>query len=514
MRIKSRLAKTIITIILALPATAALAQNDSIVPMEVELADEPAIIIGSMKVTLSDAIKTAIEKNHDLLSGAYDLAMSDSDYSKYLSKYSAFFQAEGGVTKLKNPELYWSDDPIERKSTDISASLSKTFESGTTLSGGYSQSISRNKWAFTGAPDNIYSPFFFASIQQELLKNSFGYTDRRQQKILKNAAKMGENQIKYALSVIVVGVIADYWDLVVKKIQMNNSRLMLRETKRVRNIVSGNVRLGLSEKFILNYWNALVASSEANLAGSEQRYRDSLRKFLQDVNLDTKNTLEGKAVLSNKFVKIDEEESLKTAFEKRVDYNNALLTLENARYQLEIYSNNALPSLTGKVTVSTGDSVGDLDESYDNTMSLKYPKIDARVALTYPLNDTAQKTNERNARWGVKQSEHQLDKYKRIVKDDIKSRIEQISTNYNLYQKAKEGRFQAQTYYMRLLSSLRRGRFTASDVREGLDGLISSREAELQTLVLYNVSLLQFKVSKNVLFEEFGIDINKHLPKK
>ena len=67
---------------------------------------------------------------------------------------------------------------------------------------------------------------------------------------------------------------------------------------------------------------------------------------------------------------------------------------------------------------------------------------------------------------------------------------------------------------MRLLSSLRRGRFTASDVREGLDGLISSREAELQTLVLYNVSLLQFKVSKNVLFEEFGIDINRYLPKK
>jgi len=513
MRLTKKLTMTLLILMVATSYSWA-QKNGKISPMEVELADEPAIIIGEYKVTISEAIKTAIEKNRDLLSGAYDLAMTDSDYKRYLAKYSTIFQAEGGITTVKNPELYWADYPKTQKSTDISASLAKNFETGTTLSAGYSQSIFRNKWANPAYPKNVYQPQFFASIQQELMKNSFGYTDRREQKMLKNAKKIGDNQIKYGLSVIVVGVIADYWDLVVKKIHMNNSNLMLRETKRVRNIVAGNVRLGLSEKFMLNYWNALVSSSEASLASAQQNYRDALRKFLQDINMDPETTLEGKAILSDKFVIINQEEALKTAFAKRVDYNNALLQLENAKYQFEIYRNHALPSLKGSVTASTGDYVDDFDESYQNTMSLKYPRVDARVTFTYPLNDTNQKTNERNAQWQLKQQELQVNKYKRIVKDEIKSRTEQISTNYKLYKKAQQGRYQAQAYYTRLLRSLRRGRFTASDVRDGLDGLINSREAELQTLVLYNISLLQFKVSKNVLFEDFGIDVNKYIPKK
>lgn len=503
------------TLILLFTITGSLwSQNNKITPMEVILADEPAIILGKTKITVASAVRDALKANHDLMTGTYDMAMADSDYQRYRSKYSPIFQAEGGITHTKNPELYWSEEPKETQSNDLSASISKYFQSGTTISGGYSQTTSRHEWDNNVSPESTYSPSVFASIQQEFMKNAFGYNDRRELKILKNNAKMQKNNVAFNLSVVVVGVIIDYWDTVIRRIHLSNSELMLRETKRVRNIVAGNVKLGLSERFLLNYWNALVVNSEANLDSARQEYKNSLRNLLQELNYPAGYIQTGKPVLSNKLIELDEEKILKVAFEKRVDYNNAVMNLKNARHNLEIQNNNALPSLTGNVSVTSRDYNGDSGEAYGNTGSFDKPIIDARITMTYPLNDTQQKVNERNAKWQIKQAELQLKKHKRSVKDEIRTRIETIRTNYKLYKKASKARVQAEIYYTRLLRSLRRGRFTASDVRDALDGLINSREAELRNLVMYNISLFELKVAKNAVFDDYKIDITKFMPKK
>jgi hypothetical protein len=56
--------------------------------------------------------------------------------------------------------------------------------------------------------------------------------------------------------------------------------------------------------------------------------------------------------------------------------------------------------------------------------------------------------------------------------------------------------------------------FTAANVRDALDSLVNSKEQELRLLVAYNASLLEFEVSKNQLFETYGIDVEKYIPKE
>jgi outer membrane protein TolC len=187
--------------------------------------------------------------------------------------------------------------------------------------------------------------------------------------------------------------------------------------------------------------------------------------------------------------------------------------MENARLQLDIAENSALPSLTGEVTVSSSDYNTEMGESYSNTASGENPSIEGRIKMTWPLDNRDQKISERNARWSLEQSKHEVDKYRRLVKDDVTSKIEKIKTNYNLYEKAKEARVEAETYYRSMLVSLRRGRFTAAAARDALDSLISSREQELSMLVHYNASLLDFEVAKNELFETYDIDVESYIPK-
>jgi hypothetical protein len=82
-----------------------------------------------------------------------------------------------------------------------------------------------------------------------------------------------------------------------------------------------------------------------------------------------------------------------------------------------------------------------------------------------------------------------------------------------VYLKAIEARRQSELFYQGMLTNLRRGKITSAVAKNGLDALVQSREQELQALVGYNISLLQFDVARNVLFEKYKIDVDKYIPK-
>ena len=150
--------------------------------------------------------------------------------------------------------------------------------------------------------------------------------------------------------------------------------------------------------------------------------------------------MQEKAILQNRLPEINSEEAIKTAFMKRADYLNAVRNLENAKLQLDIDGNNALPSLKGSVKVSSMDLNQSTGDSITNTSTGKYPSYEARLTMSYPIEDSDQKVSERNSRWKVEQAKFQLDKSSRVVKDDISSKIEKINTNHKLYEKSKRGK--------------------------------------------------------------------------
>ena len=244
-----------------------------------------------------------------------------------------------------------------------------------------------------------------------------------------------------------------------------------------------------------------MASANANVTQAEQNYRKALRLFYRDINVDGSITMEERIILSDKLPEINTDEAIKRAFEKRVDYLNAVRMLENARLALEMDENNSLPSLKGSVSASSMDlNTESSADAYSNVADRKYHKYEAKLSMSYPLDDTNQKADERNAGWKVEQSKKKLETARREVKDDVTTKIENINAGYELYSQAKEARKQAELYYNNILLNMKRGRFAASSVRDAMDGLVKTREMELQLLVMYNASLIEFEVSKKRAF--------------
>jgi outer membrane protein TolC len=490
-------------------------------PIKIELSDEPAIILGAMKITLSQAIEWAVKQNYDVLAVSYDVAMIDTMYKQYQKKFDPVLSAQVGGNYVQLPPSQQSFVGIKRGSVNAGASIYKSFESGTTIAAGVNhewydttrKSGLAGIFSSMGGPATAHTPSVFVSIQQELLRNSFGINDRDTDKILKNATKMQKEAIIQLLSLVVVGVIGEYWKTVNDKVLLENTELQVRETKKVRDITARNAGYGLADDYTLNMYNSMLAGAEAKMAMARKNYRESLRGFLTTINMDENMDVTGTAVFSNKYPAINVEEALKTAYEKRADYQNALLAVENAKLGLRVASNSTLPSLIAEVNGKTLGENRNFAESYGEVGQFQYPAVEGKLKMTYPLGEMDTYIQARNARFKLKQSQLQLDKSKREVKDSILNSVDNIEAMYRLYQKAMEARKQSELFYQGMLRDLRLGRLNSAIAKNGLDALVQSREMELQSLVGYNISLLQFDVARNILFEKYNIDVDKYMPK-
>ncbi|MBN1497211.1 MAG: TolC family protein [Spirochaetes bacterium] len=490
--------------------------------IKIEYADEPAIVLGAMRITLGQAIEFAVKQNHDLLAAAYDVAMVDTAYNQFQKKFAPVLSANAGASYAQLPSS--QSTFYGKKATQVGAGVGiyKNFSSGTTVAAGYKHEYLSKKMSdsfgsqlFSGmsGPAHPHKPEIYLMVQQELLKNSFGINDRKIDKILKNAMTMQKEAMIMLLSMVVVNVVSDYWTTVVAKVSLENAGLQVRETKKVRDITARNARYGLADDFQLNLYNAMLAGAEAKLLMARTQYRQSLRNFLSTINMDESLDVTGTAVFSNRYQPVDVEEALKTAYEKRADYRAAVMQLENAKLSLEMAKNNSLPSLNAVVQGKVSGENNSFGGSYGDIMQFKYPAIQGNLQMSYPIGDKEVYAAERNARFKVKQSEIELDKIKRGVRDNILESTDYIEATFQCYQKAVEARKQSELAYQGMLRDLRLGRLNSAIVKNTLDALIATRDAELSSVVGYNQSVLFFDVARNILFEKYNIDVDKYIPK-
>ena len=496
--------------------TKASTEAPELVKPDVKKASEASFNIGGVNLSIQDAINIVLDKNLTLQAAKYDVVMSDSAARKLNKKYAPTISAEG-------QHLNFSDAPFASNSKGNQYNgyigISKLFETGTTVGGGY-----RYQQLHTEAGPNFlggYSPAttstfngYFINVQQELLKNSFGYADRKMEKI---AQKQAEGQRAYTinlLSGLVVQALTDYWQVTIQKFALENARLEEKSNRQVRAIVARNVSFGLGETYDLNNYNARVANSQAKVAMTEQSLKNATRKLLRTVNMPVDTKIEGITNLVDVLPELDSNAALKAAMEKRVDFKNAKVELEVAELQTDLYGNQALPSLSAYFNlVSQGTNQFIQFPGVPIASALQSPQWQVGVKASYPLWDEEVKTNQRNAGMQLSQSRIKMQNIEQEIRDDVLTRLENVRLTFEIFQTSRTSRKESEAFYNRMLARTRTGKLNFQLVGQALEAMVANRQRELEALVNYNISLLQFDLAKNEIFERYGVNVEKILEK-
>ncbi|MDH5654823.1 MAG: TolC family protein [Spirochaetia bacterium] len=475
------------------------------------------------RLTLEEIVQLVLENNTMVRIQKLELVKSDTELMKDESKYAPILGMGYQGSQRKDKPLPSSVFSGTKTYTDrYYANISKLFSSGTYFqlevsdtrfdSNAGESFLAQSSFAGSLAQPPLHTGALTVVLRQELLKNSFGYNQRRMNEISRNNALMRKHDVSFQLGQLIVQAMVEYWQLAIADENLETSRVLLDNTKNIRNITIRKRGIGLAETFEINQWNAIVANSEIRLDSAEMERDMRKRNLLRTLNLDPESEIDGSSQLLEKIPgDIDLKKDINHALQTRPDYKNIKLQKANAEKLHELAKNNLLPSVTigGKYSSRGYGRHANSSSIPDEVSDGRYPESSVEFRVEYPLWDKGAKADSRNAEIALKQMDIQEREMRRRIEDDVRESMDRIHTSHTALVKTKEALKQTEAFYRGLLVRYTQGRFNAETVKNALDALVQARLSYMQAKINFNISLVRYDLARNTIFKKYNIDIDK-----
>ena len=481
-------------------------------------------------LSLKQVLLLVAENNQTILNRQLEVLTSDTELKKSRAPYTPILKTGVDYNYQRNRYSNSFTSGNVQQRVDVTASISKSFRSGTYFEAGVSNRLLRSStpdntslppsFAASGSFDDIFTPAnlnhtaLSLTLSQELLKNAFGYSQRRQDKIYRNIAEIQRQNLIHEIIQLTVSSMIQFWELSLAEENIRTSRRLLANIRRIRSITARKRRIGLSESFELHQWRALEAVAKTRL-GSSGLARDNIRReLLRVMNLPSDLKLAGTVKLNGNLpTDLSPKKDIKLAYRTRADLRSLQIEKENTHKTLQIAKNQLLPSLKLQGRYSSRGFDPALRNSVTDSFRSLYPDASVGLKLEYPLWDEKARVELRNARIRLKQLNIQEKQLKRQIKDEIRQGFQQIQVSYNALLNAKKALQATKAFYAGLISRYRKGRFSSSSVKEALDSLVQSEQSYTEALVNFNINIIRYDLARDIIFKKHGIDIQKIIDK-
>lgn len=478
-----------------------------------------------LRLSLEDAVKNVLENNLTVKNAKMEIAKSDSATIKNSSKF--VWKAFGDITVFQNVLPINNTTLIagNRTSQDkIAAGLEKQYESGTYLN--LEASSTRfDANAFEGdiglifpafsrlAIRPLYTGAFTVKISQELYKYSFGKVEKNTEKILRTKAVIERDQLVFLLSNLVTKTLVDYWALSIQESSVITIQKLVSNAKFIQGVTIRKRGLGLAEQFEVNLWNSVVSNLESQLEKAKTDRDIARRELKRILSLDSKIEITGITDL-NEILPSDLNfpKDLETALNKRVDLKNLKRSIENSKLLKENAEEEDNPSIKFTATYSTrAQTLYSPQENYflNNNYGIstfKFPEARGEVAVSYPLWDEGIKEEIRESKVNLAQLIQREADLRKEIETDLQNRLDSIYTSHNNLEISKKNLEETTKYYKGITEKFSQGRYTAGNLKTALDSLAQAELGVIQNKVNFNINLIRYELTKNTLFEKYGID--------
>ena len=469
-------------------------------------------------ISLEDCIQLALQHNFDIRLQRYGPRLSTLDLSTAYAPYDPTFFASAGQRFNRNESLAVPSATFNPPSNE---SWGDTYSTGlggnlpTGLRYDFYGDVRRNQTTIlpggsTGSFD--YSPDAGIQLTQPLLKNAWTdatrWTIALNRLVLKSNVEAVRGQIIDTLRDVEVA----YYNLISASENVQVQVKALEVAERFLFETRKRVEVGAMAPLEVKSAEAEVARRQSDLVTARQSLGDGervLKKLLDEDFANSADTmLAPSAKLGVPTIVVNRKDSWGRAFEKRPDYQQQKLALEQQKITVKYNRNQLFPQLdlsgsygvTGRST-EVGPAINELGNRSN-------PNYSWGIKLTIPLDNLSARNNFKKAKLQVEQ---QLVKFKQTeqsimiqIDNDIRS-VESAAEKIKATRQAREYAEAAlDAEKQRLLS----GKSTNYQVLQVQRDLTTAQTAEISALADYNKSLAQLAHDEGATFERHSIKVD------
>lgn len=477
-------------------------------------AKEPA---RTTSLRMDDILKMAWENQVSLQTLKLQLKTTNYDWEKANGAYAWTAEAKGTAKNTTNFNLpQYAIQGTRITDNSLQAGINKKFSTGTSLgiavidnrfetNAGKTQSSS-------GFSSFAQPSYHFATvginISQDLLKNFFGYQDRLKLATARRSSSIQRLNTLDSLSKSLVNSLIEFWNLSLSEEIFQTNSSLLGNAKTIRDIYSKKANFGLDPTGDIHQWNSIVLTATSAVKNSELERNKNRRDLLASLGKEPEENFSFLPVLIEEKIAVTSnyEEEVISALEKRYDVRAALLQLKNSEDNFKSADNGLLPKFSVGGTYNFKNYDQQFPQDFYGILGGRFNQNTAEFKLEYPLGNEIAEAEYKKAESEKRQAQLEWIEAQNKVRADLLSKRENLNVSYELFLEAKKNKEESKLFYDKALSAFRNGRGTSVVLKNAMDAYVRSQSNHSQSLITYNIAIVQYEISKGTFFEKYSLD--------
>jgi outer membrane protein len=495
----------------------------------------PAAQGKSLSLSLEDCIVRALKNNLAIQVAEFGPQQSESSLSDARSQYLPTMSLRYTPGHSESASYSWLDT-TGTTTIQLTNQYNGSVNALTPLGGTFSMSLSSTRTDSNSRATTInprYSANLGFSYNQPLLRNFGPKITNRTIVIASNSLESSQVSFVNTVQNTIYSVIQSYWNLFYSVENLKVQRLGLQLSKELLAQNELSVEIGTMAPMDVLTAQADVASREAGILAAEASVKANEDTLKVLINLPAEEerglreiiTLDQPTIVDEK---IELEQALAVAMDKRPDLQISRLNLKNTDINLSYAKNQLLPDfrlnaswtspgLSGTQLIYagnnplTGDLIGTIPgfatDAWKDAFGFKYQNWSVGLTLNIDLSDYLTKANYIQAKLSMDQAILSMTQQEQQVMQEIRNAVRSVQTSYKQVQAYKLSRELSEQKYNAELEKLRIGQSTDYLVLQYLRDMTSAKVSELNSIIGYNIAQAGLDRSMGVLLEKKNIKV-------
>jgi outer membrane protein len=468
---------------------------------------------GVINLTLSQAIKMAVEKNLDVKAELYNPASAEANIRKNKGIYDPLvnFNVNYEESTTQPASIFLAGTTLQRtKILTADPGINQLIPIGGTVGLVFNNTWNRNNSSLErGFLNDYWESELSLNFTQPLLKN-FG---REATELNISVAKFNKQgsweQFKTRLIDVIAQVRTQYFQLYSLRENLEVKKTSLVLAERILSDTKAQVKAGVLPAMEILSAEFGVATMQKNLIDAERALKDqqdALTVLLQlpvgENIIPTDNPYRGR-------YEVDESSEISKALAQRPELKQLQVTLKSNELQSRVARNQTLPDLS---FVANGALTG-LGISYSKDLekvgSGNYPVWGVGLQFSYPLGNRTAENDYIRSKLLVEQNKVQIKSLEDSIVNDVRNAVRALHSGYIQLDVTARGSAYAEERLQAFIKKSKVGLATTKDVLDVQNDMVTAKGNQIQAVTDYNNAITSLWRASGELLEKEGITVSE-----
>jgi outer membrane protein TolC len=471
---------------------------------------------GTIVLSLEDCIFRALENNLDVAATRLTPQIKETEIIKTKSYFDPTLSLDLSADRTETHSTSPAGPlALVEENYDFNAGLKQELATGANYDLSFDNNRLRsNRSLLLQNPNPAYTSSFSYTLTQPLLKDFGVGISKADIFVARNNKAISLQMWRGTVSATITATEEAYWELVfacedlkVKELSLRRAEELL-ETNKVRQEAGSASQLEvLAAEAEVAARQQEVILSQHTLSSAEDQLK-VVTNLIQDTKLWNYDIIP-KDKPSLEVNKTDLVESLRTAFQKRPDYEQAKIELKNRDIKIKLAKNELLPTLD--LTGSIG--LNGLDRHYNDAWREmhrgEYEFWSGGLLLEYPLGNRWARNNYKKRLLEKEQALIDFKKLEETIILQVREAVRKTNTDYKRVMVAETVRRLRERKLSAEEKRFQEGLATTQDILEYQEDLAGAQSTYLRSLIDYNKSLINLEARKGTVLEKGNIHLEE-----